>query len=312
MGALHEGHVALIRQAVKENSNVVVSIYINPTQFGVNEDLSSYPKTLNSDLQQLRNICAECWKDSSVGQVTTVFTPTTKAMYPNLKPTSEIDGHGSFVNITPLASMLEGTSRPIFFRGVATVCMKLFNIVQPDNIYLGQKDIQQTYVLQRMVEDFHLNTKVLVVPTVRESDGLALSSRNVYLGERRRAVAIVLLRALQAVDLAYRSGKVGRSDLLAAADEVMTAEQENQKRLPASDRALFEVDYVSLANPRDLTELDEVVPEQGAILSGAIKMLPIEDPQEGEKTGQGGDVSVVRLIDNIRLQPTSSKPASET
>ncbi|KAL9040967.1 MAG: hypothetical protein Q9214_004280 [Letrouitia sp. 1 TL-2023] len=305
MGALHEGHITLIRQAVKENNNVVVSIYVNPTQFGVNEDLSSYPKTLESDLEQIRRICLECLKDSSVGQVTTVFTPTTDAMYPNLKPTSEIEGHGSFVTITPLASMLEGASRPVFFRGVATVCMKLFNIVQPDNVYFGQKDVQQTYVIRRMVEDFHLNTQVHVVPTVRESNGLAMSSRNVYLGERRLAVATVFIRSLQEAEQAFKRGKHRRLDLLDAFNKVFVSEQEKQRALPKSRRAMFDVDYISLADPRDLTELDQVRPEIGAIMSGAFKMMPIEDPQDGEKTGLGGDKTTVRLIDNLRLNPIS-------
>lgn len=306
MGALHQGHLALIRQAVQENHHVYVSIYINPTQFGVNEDFGNYPKTLDSDLLKLRTLTAEYWNDDTIGQITAVFTPTTRDMYPGLKPSSEIDGPGSFVTITPLSSVLEGASRPVFFRGVATVCMKLFNIVQPDTVYFGQKDVQQTYVIQRMVDDFHLNTRVRVVPTVREDDGLAMSSRNVYLGRRRRKVAIVLIRTLRAIRAAFFNGQTNKDDLMAAGQAVVTAELDKQRALLPRARALFEVDYFSLADPLSLKELDTVVPEHGAVLSGAIRMLPIEQPQEGEVTGIGGDTATVRLIDNLRLEQMAS------
>lgn len=302
MGALHQGHLALIRQAVQENTHVYVSIYVNPTQFGVNEDFGSYPQTLPADLQQLRSLTAEYWKNDSVGQITAVFTPTTRDMYPGLKPTSEVDGHGSFVTITPLSSRLEGASRPVFFRGVATVCMKLFNIVQPDKVYFGQKDVQQTYVIQRMVDDFHLNTQVRVVPTVREKDGLAMSSRNVYLGKRRRKVASVLVRALRAVRSDFTNGVTRREELLSAAHSILDEELARQTALPPMWRSLFEVDYFSLADPMHLTELDNVNPAHGAVLSGAIKMLPVEEAQEDEDLGTGDGKTTVRLIDNLRLE----------
>lgn len=306
MGALHNGHLALIRQAVQENQHVYVSIYVNPTQFGVKEDFSSYPNTVSSDIKKMRELTAEFWDQISLGQITAVFLPTTQQMYPGVKPSSEVDGPGSFVNITPISSILEGASRPVFFRGVATVCMKLFNIVQPDRVYFGQKDIQQTYVIQRMVDDFHLDTRVRVVPTVREQDGLAMSSRNVYLGRRRRTVATVLIHALRAVRGAWVNGLTKREDLLAAAQNVLNEELETQEALPPQRRSLFEVDYISLADPLSLRELDDVNPEHGAILSGAIKMLPIEDPLEFEDTGVSGGTTTVRLIDNLRLLPIES------
>ncbi|KAL8765632.1 MAG: hypothetical protein Q9209_007364 [Squamulea sp. 1 TL-2023] len=305
MGALHQGHLALIRQAVQENNQVYVSIYVNPTQFGVNEDFGSYPQTLQADLEQLRSLAAEYWRSDSVGQITAVFTPNTRDMYPSLKPTSEMDGPGSFVTITPLSSILEGASRPVFFRGVATVCMKLFNIVQPDRVYFGQKDVQQTYVIQRMVNDFHLNTQVRVVATVREKDGLAMSSRNVYLGKRRRKVATVLIRALRAVRTEFMNGDTRREMLLSAAQRVVDEELDRQTALPPQWRSLFEVDYFSLADPMHFTELDEVNPAHGAILSGAIKMLPIEESQEDEDLGTGDGRMPVRLIDNLRLKMPS-------
>ncbi|KAI4246785.1 MAG: hypothetical protein L6R40_001814 [Gallowayella cf. fulva] len=305
MGALHQGHLALIRQAAQENHQVYVSIYVNPTQFGVNEDFGSYPQTLQADLQQLRSLANDSWNNDSLGQITAVFTPTTRDMYPGLKPSSEVDGPGSFVTITPLSSILEGASRPVFFRGVATVCMKLFNIVQPDMVYFGQKDVQQTYVIQRMVNDFHLNTRVRVVPTVREQDGVAMSSRNVYLGKRRRKVAPILIRALRAVRTEYVNGATKRDILLSAAHRVVEQELERQTALPPLRRALFEVDYFSLADPLHLTEVEDVNPSHGAVLSGAIKMLPLEESYEDEVLGIGGDKTTVRLIDNIRMEMPS-------
>lgn len=300
LGALHEGHLALMRQAAKENEIIYVSIFLNPTQFGVNEDLNNYPRTWDEDNAKLRSLDIELATESQYrGRVEVLFAPSTKVMYPGLPPTSEPEGHGSFVNITPLASMLEGASRPVFFRGVATVCMKLLNIVEPDNVYFGQKDIQQVYVIRRMVEDFHLNTKVRIGPTVREADGLALSSRNLYLGTRRRRVATVLHRALAATSQAFEEGVRDCRALHEAAMKELKEEQQRQLSRPMNRRAMFEIDYVSIADLRTLEELNEVDPKVGAVLSGAIKILPLQELDEGENAGLGGGKSVVRLIDNL-------------
>lgn len=307
MGALHDGHLALIRQAARENHRVYVSIYINPTQFGVTEDYSSYPSTWDADFHKLQNLFTEFDDKHYMGQLSYVFRPTTQDMYPGLPPTSEIDGEGSFVSITPLSKVLEGASRPVFFRGIATVCMKLLNLVQPERVYFGQKDIQQTLVIKRMVEDFHLNTEVRVRPTIRDPDGLAMSSRNVYLGQRRREVAPVLILALRAVQDAFADGKRTRVDLIAAAFRVTSAMMEQQNELLPSQRARFEVDYFSVADRKMMTELEEVSIEHGAIVSGAIRMLPVEDPQELEYLGRGGGTTAVRLIDNIRLDILGAK-----
>lgn len=308
MGALHDGHLALIRQAAKENHQVIVSIYVNPTQFGVTEDLSSYPRTWSSDKRKLQDLHQELSVDkNTLGQIAGIFKPSTAEMYPGAPPTSEIDGMGSFVTITPLSSRLEGASRPVFFRGVATVCMKLLNIVQPERVYFGQKDIQQTFVIKRMVKDFHLNTEVCVGPTVREKDGLAMSSRNVYLGERRRRVALTLLASFKAVQQVFAKGARRRRYLYNAAFDELEKVRRQQEALPASVRARFEIDYISIADPETLDELQEVSPADGAILSGAIKMLPLEQPRQGEVLGVGEDKGSVRLIDNIRLDLLSSK-----
>ena len=305
MGALHDGHLSLIREAAKGNDKVFVSIYVNPTQFGVNEDLDSYPKTWERDLQLLSELNASLGQD---GPIDTIFAPTTKVMYPTLPPDSTLPGAGSFVTITPLGNLLEGRSRPVFFRGVATVCMKLFNIVAPERVYFGQKDIQQTVVIKRMVKDFHLDTEVRVIPTEREKDGLAMSSRNVYLGERRRKVGIVLRHALRAAEDAYLvGGKRARDEILAQAWEVTNRVAMEQGEMAAAERANFEVDYLSLADPESLEEIDVVDEQKGAVLSGAVKMLPLDEVKDNEKLGLGADRVAVRLIDNIVLPPESRR-----
>lgn len=305
MGALHDGHLSLVRMAATENTDVVVSIYVNPTQFGVNEDLATYPKTWKEDLKLLESVDRELASTSGAGRVTAIFAPSTKTMYPVLPPSSEIEGKGSFVTITPVAELLEGASRPVFFRGVATVCMKLFNIVQPERVYFGQKDVQQTVVIRRMVKDFHLNTDVRIGETKREEDGLAMSSRNVYLGARRREVAVVLSQALFGAEGQYFKGKTARADILWVANDVVNKEMMKQDDLPAEQRARFEVDYISLADPDSLEEIDVMDVTRGAVLSGAIKMLPLEEPQAGEDCGHGGGVGTVRLIDNIIIKPSA-------
>ncbi|KAF2720676.1 Nucleotidylyl transferase [Polychaeton citri CBS 116435] len=303
MGAMHKGHISLARQAAKENTDVFVTIYVNPTQFGVNEDLDSYPKTWDSDIKALEELDKDLEKSKSIGRINAVFAPTTKTMYPVLPPDSTLPGTGSFVTITPLAGLLEGKSRPVFFRGVATVCMKLFNIVEPERVYFGQKDVQQTVVIKRMVKDFHLNTEVRVIPTEREPDGLAMSSRNVYLGERRRRMGIVLSLALKAAETAYKMGNTNRDDILATAWDVTNVMSIQQDGLPPTKKSIFEVDYISLADPDTLEEVSEVDPAKGAVLSGAIKMLPLEAEADGERLGLGDDKVPVRLIDNIMLSP---------
>lgn len=311
MGALHEGHLSLVRQAAAENTDVVVSIYVNPTQFGVNEDLSSYPRTWDTDVQQLERLNEEFStsgpgnEGGAKGRVTAIFAPTSKVMYPTLPPSSEPDGDGSFVTIKPLATKLEGASRPVFFRGVATVCTKLFNIVTPDRAYFGQKDVQQTVVIKRMVKDLHIDTEIKVGATVRDPDGLAMSSRNVYLGARRRAVGLALIKALRAAEDAFKSGKRTREDIVGAANKVLGTVAAEQQALSPSERALFEVDYISLADPENLDEVERVDESTGAILSGTIKMALIEDPQPDEDCGSGNGANTVRLLDNIILEPVS-------
>lgn len=302
MGALHSGHTSLIRLAASQTSSVVVSIYVNPTQFGVHEDLDSYPKTWEQDCTLLRNLDRELADDGAMGSISAVFAPTTAVMYPSGPPDQRIEAQESFVNILPVGKLLEGKSRPTFFRGVATVCMKLFNIITPDKVYFGQKDVQQTVVIRKMVKDFCIGTDVVIGETIREPDGLALSSRNVYLGERRRKLATVLRNTLLLAETNYNKGHMTRDEMLSPALELIRLLLQEQPQKDDSERVDFEVDYISLADPETMEEIDLVDEAKGAILSGAIKMLPVETPQEGEDLGfQGGPP--VRLIDNIILKP---------
>lgn len=312
MGALHEGHLRLIRDAVRRgHDKIVVSIYVNPAQFGVAEDLDSYPKTWDADCAVLKELYEELnaaaarpGPESPQPQLDmAVFAPTTPEMYPSGFPGQEVDSDGSFVSITPVGGLLEGKTRPTFFRGVATVCMKLFNIVQPSRVFFGQKDVQQTVVIRKMVRDFCMPLEAVVVPTVRDgADGLALSSRNVYLGARRRKVAPVLARALRAAEQAYVSGALEAGEVVPAALKVILDTLSEQKDLPPHEGVLFQLDYISLADPDTMEEIDEIDPSKGAILSGAIKMLPVYAAQEGEDLGHNGGPPV-RLIDNIILPP---------
>ncbi|KAK8128914.1 pantoate-beta-alanine ligase [Apiospora sp. TS-2023a] len=288
MGALHEGHLSLIRAAARESHEVVVSIYVNPAQFGVHEDLDSYPKTWETDCAALAQLDRELADDgANLGRLSAVFAPTTNDMYPSGFPGQAVDSKGSFVNMTPVG--------------------ELFNVVQPDRVYFGQKDVQQTVVIRRMVRDFLMPIEVQIGATTREADGLALSSRNVYLGERRRRVATVLNRALKAAEGQYSNGRGARDRdyILGAARKVMTDTLAEQMALAPEKRVMFEVDYISLSDPETMEEISEIDPKKGGILSGAVKMLPVEAPRPGEDLGHSGGPAV-RLIDNIILKPSST------
>jgi pantoate--beta-alanine ligase len=306
MGALHDGHLSLVKHALQENTDVFISIFVNPTQFGVNEDLDSYPKTWEEDISKLGAIQEEFAKTNagkSIGtnKICGIFAPTVKVMYPTLPPSSEIDGHGSFVTITPLSKWLEGSSRPVFFRGVATVCTKLFNVVQPDRVYFGQKDGQQSVLIRRMVKDFHIPTEVRVIPTTREPDGLAMSSRNVYLGERRRKDVSILSKALFAAEKAWVSGVRSAKELRQAAFDIFDLDVKRDDGTFGKSCRL-EIDYIALSDPDDMSVIEEsalVDAGKGAIISAAMKVWPVDEPRDQTEREQ---ISV-RLIDNVILKP---------
>ncbi len=252
MGYLHEGHLSLVRAARAGNAHVVASIFVNPAQFGPNEDLARYPRDEARDLDLLR---AE--------RVDAVFAPDAPEIYP--------DGYSTYVEVEGLTERLEGASRPTHFRGVATVVLKLLNIVQPQRAYFGQKDAQQLAVVRRMARDLDVGAEIVGLPIVREPDGLALSSRNIYLrGDDRRA-ALVLNRSLA---LAQRLFDDGERDA-----EVMRAQM--TALIAAEPRA--EIDYVSIADAETLEELRLV--ERPTLVSLAVRI--------------GG----TRLIDNVVLTP---------
>ena len=251
MGYLHEGHLALVKQARIEDSAVIVSIYVNSTQFGPREDFGAYPRDLNRDLEMLRG-----------GGVDIVFVPADEEMYP--------PGFGSWVDVEKITERLEGEARPGHFRGVATVVAKLFNIVQPSRAYFGQKDAQQVMVIKRMVADLNMGVEVVVVPTVRESDGLAMSSRNIYLSPKERQAATILFKTLT---LARQLGHEGEKD----AEKIR-----RQMTALIQKEPLAQIEYVSIADAETLEELNLL--DRPALASLAVR------------------IGKTRLIDNMPLE----------
>lgn len=231
MGALHEGHLSLFRRAKSDCDVVVVSIFVNPTQFGPNEDFAAYPRDLNRDMPLAAH-----------EEVDALFMPAVEQIYP--------PGFQTYVEVTELEKALEGAHRPGHFRGVATVVTKLFNIVQPDRAYFGQKDYQQFLIIEQMVRDLNQPLALVMAPTVREPDGLALSSRNAYLSPEERQAATVLYRALQMAEARVREGARDPERLRQELEALIAAEP------------LATPDYVALVHPDTLqpvTTLDDAV-----------------------------------------------------
>jgi pantoate--beta-alanine ligase len=249
MGFLHEGHLSLIRRAREECDHVVVSIFVNPTQFGENEDLSRYPHDIDRDLQLIEPFTDLLWM------------PTVEIMYPQ--------GYQTWVEVEEITSPLEGTMRPGHFKGVTTVVAKLFNGVQPQKAYFGQKDAQQAAVIRQMVRDLNFPLEVVVCPIVREPDGLAMSSRNVYLDPEQRKAATVLFRSLSAAKELYEGGERDAEKIRGKMKKVLASEP------------LADVQYVSCADYDTLKELDKI--KGKALLSMAVF------------------IGKTRLIDNIVL-----------
>jgi len=206
MGALHEGHLTLVKRAKAECSRAIASIFVNPTQFGPNEDLAKYPRDLDGDSKKLASVACDA-----------VFTTTPEEFYPQ--------GFVTWVTVEKLTSGLCGASRPTHFRGVTTVCTKLFNVVSPDKVFMGEKDYQQVTVLRAMVRDLNLPVEIVPCPTHREKDGLAMSSRNMYLSADERRRALALSQGLKKARDAYASGeKIGKRLEAIVASEILQAE----------------------------------------------------------------------------------------
>lgn len=228
MGYLHEGHLSLVRQARLECASVVASIFVNPTQFGPQEDLAAYPRDLPRDLRLLEDMGVDL-----------VWVPTVEMMYP--------PGYQTWVSVEEVTKHLEGSRRPTHFRGVTTVVAKLFNSVQPQKVYFGQKDAQQAVVIRRMVTDLNFPLEVRVCPIVREGDGLAMSSRNVYLNPSERRAAPILYQAMQAAQMAFESGERDADLLRKIVSEKIQIEP------------LASLQYVSCADPETLQELTGLI-----------------------------------------------------
>lgn len=227
MGYLHEGHLSLLRAARADCDTVVLSIFVNPIQFGPHEDYNRYPRDAERDLNLAKAI-----------GVNLVFMPTVEDMYPQ--------GYSTFVEVQGLTEKFEGAFRPGHFRGVATVVLKLFNIVQPHRAYFGQKDYQQLLVVRRMVQDLNLPIEIVPMPTVRESDGLAMSSRNTYLSAEERRAALAIPRALNACREALERGERIASEVRRAGLAVIESEP------------MLSLDYLAVAHPETLEEPDVV------------------------------------------------------
>jgi pantoate--beta-alanine ligase len=251
MGFLHAGHLSLVEACRRDNELAVVSIYVNPSQFGPNEDLDRYPRDPQRDIALLEK-----------AGVDVLFMPDGTEMYP--------PGYATYVNVEGLDAVLCGASRPGHFRGVATVVLKLFNLVGPQRAYFGQKDAQQAIIVRRMARDLDLLVRVMVLPIVRDSDGLALSSRNIYLSPTERQAAARLPRAL-----AVAGTMVGNGELDAARIKQAMAEE-------FAGDPLVQVDYIAVSRLQDLAELAIVQPEN-TLIAAAIR------------------VGKTRLIDNIML-----------
>ena len=250
MGYLHEGHLSLVRRARADNATAAASIFVNPTQFGENEDLSTYPRDMEGDLEKLER-----------EGVDLVFAPSAGEMYPS--------GFDTSIDVGAATRRLEGEFRPGHFAGVATVVCKLLTITRPDNVYFGQKDAQQSLVISRLNDDLNLGANVVVMPTVRDADGLALSSRNAYLTADERQPALSLIRVLRLAESLYDVG----------VRDAETIRQQMRQALATEPRA--SVEYVSIADSQTLDELFHI--DRPALVSLAVR------------------VGAVRLIDNLIL-----------
>ena len=253
MGALHEGHLSLTRQARADNATMAASIFVNPTQFGANEDFTTYPRSFERDLELLAAQGADL-----------VFAPAPSEVYP--------DGFDTWIEPGAVAEGMEGEARPGHFRGVATVVAKLFTIVRPDRAYFGQKDGQQVAVIRKMNDDLNLGVEVVTMPTIREPDGLALSSRNAYLTAEQRAAAPVVYRALRAAESIWQAGEREAAPLQAVARSILQAEP-----------LVSTVDYVSVVDADRMAPVNGVGDGQRVMVAVAVRL------------------GSVRLIDNVVL-----------
>ncbi len=251
MGYLHEGHISLAKKSVSENDFTIMSIFVNPTQFGPKEDFSEYPRNMEKDTVMAEN-----------AGVDVVFSPTEKEMYPY--------GYNTYVNVEQITDTLCGESRPGHFKGVATVVTKLFNIVEPDKAYFGQKDAQQAVVIKRMVRDLNMSVEIITCPIIREQDGLAMSSRNTYLNEEERKAALILSKSLLEAERLVKSGEKNSSKIIKHIKDMISAEK------------LANVEYIKIVDQEDLRDVNEI--DKKALIALAVRF------------------GSTRLIDNIEVE----------
>jgi pantoate--beta-alanine ligase len=260
MGALHEGHLSLVREARRMCDIVIVTVFVNPTQFAPGEDFERYPRDLTRDTTLLSDY-----------NVDYIFAPSVEEIYPK--------GFSTYVTVEGLSEQLEGASRPGHFRGVATVVTILLNTVRPDFAFFGQKDVQQTLIIKRLVRDLAFDTEIVVLPTIREDSGLAFSSRNSYLEDKERAAAAIIYRALSQAETAYAAGERTAKRLI----DIIRAEISTEPRAA--------IDYISV-NDADTFERLERLDDRTVVITIAVYF------------------GKVRLIDNIILQPVRQKMRS--
>lgn len=250
MGALHKGHISLVEHAKSESDHLIVSIFVNPAQFGPQEDYKEYPRDMEGDAQKVASVGAD-----------TLFLPSVSQIYP--------EGYRTYIEVKDISDVMCGRARPGHFRGVATVVLKLFNLIKPHKAFFGQKDFQQTVIIKKMIEDLNSDVNVVVLPTVREEDGLAMSSRNQYLAPEERKSATVIYRSLQEAQLLFNKGERSAELLRYTIIKVFKSEPS----------VLLE--YVAIVNPETLEEVKEA--ENGTVIAIAAR------------------IGKTRLIDNIIL-----------
>jgi pantoate--beta-alanine ligase len=251
MGYLHEGHMSLVKASVQDNDFTILSIYVNPTQFGVNEDLAKYPRSLERDYAMAQE-----------AGVDIVFIPSDGEVYPN--------GYNTFVNVEGLAEIMCGLSRPAHFKGVTTIVTKLFNIIEPNHAYFGQKDAQQAIIIKKIVKDLNMNLKIEVCPIVREKDGLAMSSRNVYLNSEERKAALSLSKSLFETEKNIKAGERSKQKII----ELI------RKRIKRE--SIANIDYIEIKNGDTLEDIEDICGR--VLIALAVKF------------------GTTRLIDNILLE----------
>ena len=275
MGYFHEGHLSLMREARRKSDLLVISIFVNPTQFGPREDFKSYPRDLKRDLRLAKEI-----------EVDVIFSPAGKEMYPK--------GFLTYVDVGEIGSILEGAVRPGHFRGVATVVAKLFNATKPHQAYFGQKDFQQSVVIKKMVKDLDMDVEIVVLPTIREKAGLATSSRNVYLTKKEREIAPILYKSLKMAEDLIKKGERDSKKIVRKMKKLIEKEK------------LVKLEYIAITDPETLKEVKKI--KKGACPVRSNPPPSGSDASPLARTSNGVNISLAarigkaRLIDNITVE----------